>query len=257
MLNGSPLPRHTRCCVPGSTSRRSRLTIATALSLLVMACASLPQEQELQPSGFLNNYRGFRPAQDESGAWVSLKPDLDLKPYSKVMIDPLVIWYSPDTEYKGINTAEMWQLALAFHQRMVQALKDGYPVVNEPGPGVLRIRAAMTGVIMRRPTMASPGPLLPLASDLVLMGSQKVTGIGTFAGQAAIEAELLDSETGERLIGYIERRQSSRVYVTESDVSFAPILELFDYWATKLRQRLDERRGLREYHKEILIQAPR
>jgi hypothetical protein len=228
--------------------------IAVAFCLLVTACASLPEQKELKFSGFLNNYQGFRPSADGSGAWAYLKPERDLKPYTQVMIDPLVIWYSPDAEYKGINTAEMWQLSLAFHQRVVQALEGGYTVVTEPGPGVLRVRAAITGVVAQRPGMAAPGPILPLASDLALLGSEKVTGVRMFVGQATIEAELLDAQTNERLIGYIEQRQSSKAYATKGHVSFGAIMELFDYWATKLRQRLDEERGLREYRKEILLQ---
>ena len=34
----------------------------------------------------------------------------------------------------------------AFHMEFVGALASGYQVVNQPGPGVLRVRIAITGV---------------------------------------------------------------------------------------------------------------
>jgi hypothetical protein len=44
---------------------------------------------------------------------------------------------------------------------------------------------------------------------------------------------------------------SSKVLLTHEKDSLGPVLEIFDYWARKFRQRLDEERGLREYQKEI------
>lgn len=102
-------------------------------------CASKPESQR-EPvtfSGFLENYSGIRPASDESGAWVYKKPGLDFKPYTKIMLDPLVLWPSSNSTYKGIHTGTMWQLALAFQDQMSTALQDGYTIVQEPGPGVL------------------------------------------------------------------------------------------------------------------------
>lgn len=181
------------------------------------------------------------------------KPDLNLTPYTKVMIDPLLVWYSPDAEYRGISTADMTRLALAFHTTMSLALEDAYPIVYHPGPGVLRLRTAMVDVVPAKPKLDTPGPLLPLINELGLhvgkrVGDAKVQLIPTtnlLVGDATIEAELLDSQTNERLVGYVERRPASKQYVTKRKDSLGPIIETFDYWAKKLRRRLDEERGMR------------
>jgi len=235
--------------------------LTMVLFLAAASCASTPEPEQtpLNFSGFLENYSGFEPAPDGSGALVYLNPDRNLKRYTKVMIDPLVVWHSPDAEYKGINSAELMRLALTFQNRMVVALDSGYAIVYNPGPDVLRIRAAITDVVPAKPSLETPGPLLPMANDLVLMMSKKVAdadlylvpGTHLYVGQAAIEVELLDSETNERLVGYIERRKKSKLYAKTDRASLGPVIEIFDYWAKKLRQRLDEERGVREYQKEI------
>ncbi len=235
--------------------------LTMGIFLAAASCASTP-EPELTPlkfSGFLENYSGFEPAPDGSGALVYLNPDRNLKQYTKVMIDPLIVWHNPDAEYKGISSADLLRLALTFQNRMVVALNSGYTIVNGPGPGVLRIRAAITDVVPAKPSLDTPGPLLPLANDLVLMMSQNVAdanlylvpGTHLYVGQAAIEVELLDSETNERLVGYIERRKKSELYAKTDRASLGVVIEIFDYWARKLRQRLDEERGVREYQIEI------
>ncbi|TFG66013.1 MAG: DUF3313 family protein, partial [Nitrospirales bacterium] len=153
--------------------------------------------------------------------------------------------------YGGLDSVTVWKLALGFQNSMSQALAGGYVIVKEPGPGVLRLRAALTDVMLEHPKLASPGPLLPLANDILIMASEKISGMNALEGEAAIEAELLDAESQERLVAYVEKRVSSKVLLTQDKDSLGPVLEIFDYWAKKLRQRLDEERGLREYQKTI------
>jgi len=214
-------------------------------------CNSMSESTPVVFSGFLEDYSGLRPSPDTKGAWSYKKPGMNLTPYSKVMIDPLVVWPSPNSSYQGINTVTMWRLAQAFHTRMVKTLQDGYPIVQEPGPGVLRLRAALTDVTLVRPEIKAPGPLLPLVGEVLLQSSEKISGFNAMSGQAAIEAELLDSQTHERLAAYIEKRKSGEILMTKDSHSLSPIIAVFDYWARKFRQRLDEERGVKAYQKVI------
>lgn len=202
-------------------------------------------------SGFLGNYTGLRPAPDESGAWSYRKSGVDFKRYRHIMLDPLVIWPSRHSEYGGLDALTVWKLALGFQDRMNEALAGEYTIVQQAGPGVLRLRAALTDVKLEHPTLASPGPLLPLAGDILIQASEKISGMNALEGEATIEAELLDAGTQERLAAYVEKRVSSKVLLTADKDSLGPVLEIFDYWAKKFRQRLDEERGIREYRKEI------
>jgi len=225
------------------------LSVIFCVVLSLHGCAT--KTESLDFSGFLNNYTGLRPSTDDSGAWSYRKPGVNFKGYTKIILDPLVIWPHPDSAYGGLDSLTVWKLALGFQESMSQALAGGYTIVKEPGPGVLRLRAALTDVMLEHPKLASPGPLLPLANDILIQASEKISGMNALEGEAAIEAELLDAESQERLVAYVEKRMSSKVLLTQDKDSLGPVLEIFDYWARKFRQRLDEERGLREYQKSI------
>ena len=232
-----------------SFPRICRLIFISCLVLSMHGCAT--KTGSLEFSGFLGNYAGLRPSPDDSGAWSYRKPHANFTEYTKIMLDPLVIWPNAHSAYGGLDALTAWKLALAFQDRMSQALAGGYVIVKDPGPGVLRLRAALTDVMLEHPALASPGPLLPLANDILIQASEKISGMNALEGEAAIEAELLDAESQERLAAYVEKRVSSKVLLTHDKDSLGPVLEIFDYWANKLRQRLDEARGLREYRKEM------
>jgi hypothetical protein len=83
----------------------------------------------------------------------------------------------------------------------------------------------------------------------IISGCQ--TGADRGGLDAAIEAELLDSQTQERLVAYIDKRKSEKTVITKDKHSLGPVREIFNYWARKLRQRLDENRGLQKYQKVI------
>ncbi|GJL69825.1 MAG: hypothetical protein NPIRA06_24600 [Nitrospirales bacterium] len=230
-------------------SKTHRLSILLCVVLSLHGCAQ--KTQSLDFSGFLTDYTSLRPSPDDSGAWSYRKPGVNFKDYNTIMLDPLVIFPSQHSEYGGLDGLTAWRLALAFQESMSRALAGGYEIVKDPGPGVLRLRAALTDVMLERPALASSVPLLPLANDFLIQGAEKISGMNALEGEAAIEAEILDTQSQERLVAYVEQRMSSEVLLTREKDSLGPVLEIFDYWAKKLRQRLDEERGIREYHKDI------
>lgn len=215
------------------------------LVLFCLSCGSGPKEKELNFSGFLGDYSGFRPSSDGSGSWSYEKPGLNLSAYQTLMIDPLVVWNNPDPKDGGINAVDLWQLQLTFRERIVKALDNGYTVVDQPGPNVLRLRAALTDVAgdKAHTDVNTPGSVLPLTGNLLLRATETLASTNFIVGYASVEAELLDSETHERLVGYIDKRKSSKTYVSDNPHALGPIVEIFDYWGQKLRRRLDRGRG--------------
>ena len=226
-----------------------------ALSLLLSVIISLsgcaPKNEPLNFSGFLTDYTSLRPSPDDSGAWSYRKPGVNFKEYTHIILDPLVIWPSQHSEYGGLDALTAWKLALGFQESMTRALAGGYVIVKDPGPGVLRLRAALTDVLLERPSVSTPDQILPLANDLLIRAGEKIYGMNALEGEAAIEVEILDTQSQERLVAYMEKRMSPEILLTRDKDSLGPVLEIFDYWGKKLRQRLDEERGLREYQKEI------
>ena len=188
--------------------------------LLLAACAS--QDERAKPSGFLEPYVGFVPHPERASAMLYEPEGMDLGRYDRLMIDRVVVWQHPWAEAQEIRPYELLELAAAFHETLVAAVADAYPVVLEPGPDVLRLRAALTDVKARR-----PGPLRTSAA--VAFGALSIE-------EVTIEAELLDSTSGRRLGAIVDKKSGARgLGLGDAGTAAAA----FEAWAATLREALD------------------
>jgi len=161
----------------------------------------------------------------------------------------VTVFPSKDADFKGINANDLALLQKYFHDALVKALTEnnGYQVVEEPGPGVLRIRSAFTDLVPVNPVMNTTSTILPQARLLSGVIS-KATGSNLFVGQVGIEAEFLDGQSNERLAA-VASKQAGEKYVPFADRKFAPtstwgqVEQGMDYWAKKLRTRVDQLHG--------------
>jgi hypothetical protein len=196
-----------------------------------------------QYSGFLDDYPKFEPDKDRKGAMIYRKAGLDLKPYSKVLIDPIEIWIARDSQYKGIKPDEMKVLADAFRQAIVEALEPEYPVVSRPGPGVLGIRLAITDVQIKKKKRGLLGytPVGLVVTTGIAMAGKNISLV-----DATIEAELLDAQSNDRLGALIDQQSDVRAKTkegTKEKTSWEEIESTLRFYANRLRGRLDAEHG--------------
>lgn len=209
--------------------------LASCMLAFVLGCTSTPAQ-----SGFLGDYVGFEP--DVRGMdLVWRKPGIDLSSYDKVVLDHVVVYMSRDADRGSIDPAELKQLADYFEAALVNALKDAYPVVDGPGPGVLRVRTAITDLKPGKPVAHAVSTVLPIA---LAASSVKAIATGTHlgVGEVTIEAELLDSTTNERLIAVVDKKVGRKIQVAKGVTEWGHVRAAFGYWAKRLRERLDEDR---------------
>ena len=190
-------------------------------------------------SGFLEDYPQFEPDKDRKGAMIYRMPGKDLKPYNKVMIDPVEIWIAPDSKYKGIKPDEMKVLADAFRQALVEALEPEYPVVSKPGPGVIGIRLAITNVHLAK---KKRGLLGYTPVGLVVTTGMAVAGMNINLHSATIEVELLDAQSNERLGALIDRQPDVEAKAKDK-ISWEGIESTLRFYANRFRGRLDAEHG--------------
>jgi hypothetical protein len=193
-----------------------------------------------KPSGFLDDYKGFVPGPDGIDL-VWRKPGLDLGSYDKVLIERAVVYLDKDSQQRAIDPTELKQLADYFEQALIAALKGGYTIVAEPGPGVLRVRTAITNLKAGSPVVHGTTTIIPVG--LVVSGVKAaVTGTHLGVGEATIEAEFLDGATGERLAAALDRKVGRKGQLASGFAKWGHVKSAFEFWAKKLRQRLDEDR---------------
>jgi hypothetical protein len=211
------------------------------LAVVVLAVVSLPGC--VQPSdsfsGFLKNYAGFIPNDD--GVLVERVPGVDFQPYERIQIDPITLFRATPETFEGLSEEELQQLADDFHPAFVDALKDRYPIASEPGPGVMRLRAGITEARPTRPVANTLSTLLP-PTLLYSIGKYLVTGRHIFVGETSMELELLDSQSGERLMAAVDRRAGRKLDALRGATRWGYTEKAFHYWAHLLRRGLDEAR---------------
>jgi hypothetical protein len=214
-----------------------RRTAMRALPLLLLplvgaGCASDPPRAE--PTGYLEDYSGFRPHPERPGALLYTKPDLDLARYKQVMVDPAEIALSPEAAGRRVKPEDLARLARYMSDAMTIALRRVYPIVEQPGLDVLRLRIAITEVIPTRPVLTTAENLL-----LPARAASIIRGTNLFVGQVAIEAEAVDSVSGDRLVALVDRKMGDRS-LKRGATTWGHVEKAFREWAVGFRLALDQ-----------------
>ena len=214
------------------------------LALIIGFTLTLPMGcgQKKSPSGFLQDYSYLKPGPTGGADMVYIKEGVDFSVYNKVMIDQVVFYFSEDAQYKGIDPNELKELSDAFHKAFVDELSDGYTIVAEPGPDVLRIRTAITDLVPSKPALNTITTIIPVG--LAISAVKRVaTGTHTFVGQASAEMEILDSQTHELLAAAVDEKSGKKYQVIEGMQKWGHVKDAFTFWAKRLRSRLDDLQG--------------
>jgi hypothetical protein len=202
------------------------------------AAPEAPKVEQPHTSGFLDPYPEFKKGEkDFDYVWV--KDGVDFSKYDKLLVDPVVFFFKDDAKYKGIHAEELAKLSQAFNKAFSEALHGAYPIVDQPGPGVLHIRAALTELVPNKPAAGALFAIAPGGSVAYAVLPDKYNNIGA----ATIEVEFLDSQTGERLAAGIDRRSGKKTEVMSSMKTWGHVEKAFKVWAEQFRTWFDEKHG--------------
>ena len=149
--------------------------------------------------------------------------------YSGFIIDEVKVHFFTGTsaiEAKSegkITEQELKRLTDYFRSAIIKAiLGSGRKVVRRAGPGVARLRVALTDI--KETGMLNVLPFASLA--------------GTGVGGAAMEVEIVDSRTGKQIGAVVESRKGSRVPFSNLG-DWGTAKGVMDHWANRLKERLE------------------
>ncbi len=191
-------------------------------------------------TNFISENPQYEPDKDNPDAFIYQNPAADLAAYQKVLIDPIEIWVAPDSKYKGLDADESKTITDALRQALVKELEPDYPVVNEPGPGVLGLRLAIINVHMKT---KKRGLLGYTPVGLVVTTAGNLAGLRTQLSQATIQAELLDGETNEQLGALQDSFHSGK---KGKKITWDEVGQRFEFYAKRFRARLDQAHSSRK-----------
>jgi len=185
--------------------------LATAISICFVTGGAWAAEEIKQRSGFLHDYSTLtRNDPMKIVDWLYIKEDTDWKSYNKVMLDDVVFFIASDADYKGFEAKELAELGEAFHKAFTINLAGATEFTDNPGPGVLRIRMAVTNLKPSNPITGTVTTVVPIGLALSMV-SRGVTGSHIGMGSVAVEAELLDSQSGEVLAAMIDEKMEKNI----------------------------------------------
>jgi hypothetical protein len=191
-------------------------------------------------SGFLGDYSQLKPAPDREGVMLYLDRSGNYRPFTKLMFEPVVVVLTPNPEYKGVPKEELARMSNNFKDSFTRAFTPGYRIVNEPGPDVLRVRTAITGVQPAKPAMGVTD-LLPIKAVFDI--GREAAGAGPRVAEMTAEMEVLDP-SGKRVAAATATRKGNKDLPQGEQVSWNDLQSISDYWARGFRSRLDELRGV-------------
>jgi hypothetical protein len=226
-MTRDPSPRISRAII---------ITIAlVTAALIAVACATTRQSRGTgDASGFLGDYSNLRKGEKGEPQLIYIRPDVDWTHYDSVHIESVTIWVDEKTE--KVPEEEKQILTDFFFHAIHTELSKDYKMVDQPGPNVLALRAAITeakGSKAVMNTITSVIPQLRLLTTIVGMSA----GTSVLVGKAGLEGEITDSMSGQRLMAALDQRQGTKAVrggvKTWSDVKLAT-----EFWAERLRKRL-------------------
>jgi hypothetical protein len=181
-------------------------------------CAGTPKQ-----AGFLSDYSRLEPV---SGG-LRYVDKARLSGYDEFIVDPVIVHFHDAEKAKKLDPDAVRELADHLRSEIVTALVDGYSVVTQRGPRVARVRIALTDI--RHDT-----------SVLNILPPARVSGVGL--GGASMEAEVVDSQSGEQIAAAIHTQKGKRLSLDGFQKSSSAKAVMKD-WAKRFRKRLDEAHG--------------
>jgi Protein of unknown function (DUF3313) len=187
-----------------------------------------------QFAGFLSDYGKLKPSASVENSMVYVKQDevKNLHKYIAVIVDPVDVYVATNTDLSKMPDNGRAALTAYFQNAMTRAVTDAFPVVEEPGPLVLRLRSALIGVDVGGDANTNSS------------GDSRAFAHPVDIGKVGVEIELVDSVTGEQIAAAVDRQTlgAGAVVGTASfskEEKYDAARDAFDGWAMRLRDFLD------------------
>jgi hypothetical protein len=191
-----------------------------------------------QPSGFLgNDYSLLTPpteGSDQKAMLRYLNPSASWNSYNKIMIAPVTFWAADDSK---VSAADQQTLCNYAYNTFVKDLGKNFVIVDQPGPGVLKLSVALTDATSAVPVLRSISVVVPQARALSAI-KMVATGTYAFVGSAQAAGKVNDSVSGQLLAAWVDKRVGGTSIKNVDVFEWGDTENAIDYWADELDQKL-------------------
>ena len=213
----------------------------------LLICIGLPAAhlgaQSVELFGFLDQPEQLQPMEGTAFDLAYLAPGAreQLKNFHSIIVDQPEIFLAPDSRQKGVKPDAIKMLADDFMNAIADEIEGSYLVVGQSGPGVLHLRWALGNVILKKKWSKNPLKYTPVGASVNAVRKSLSDDLTKKVNVAdiTIEAELLDSYTGERLGAFAEGKKKG-----EEATSWEELDALMHSYGKLLVCRMDNARKL-------------
>ena len=158
-----------------------------------------------------------------------VKPGVDLKQYHSVIIEPLVFTHhQPDGQWQIVLIEEQSRIAQYFQHSLAAALlAENITVATDPGPGIARLRVAISDILQERPGL-SVTDLVPVKAIFNI--ARKAGGAEPYLVKMATMAQLEDSTNHDVIAGSINLVDSQKTKTSKQPITKEWIKDAIDRW---------------------------
>lgn len=199
--------------------------LTSCLLLLTISCANM----ELTRTEFLQGREGLQRAPELEVAGIpdavefGASQEVDWSGYRRLRIDPVVFVSGVGTVHPVPSEADQAYLTRKYRDQLARELGKDFELVDSTVPGTLRLRAAITDVDLEWVWLNVLGVLLVVPPDM---------------GGISTEIELLDAESGERLLAMTAYREGTIFLILEAFHRWGHAKHGMKKWAKLLRREL-------------------
>jgi len=228
----------------------TRNTLLLAASILMVcfftACAT-NQSRETSPTTFLGDYSMLKEGGKDRALLLYVNPHADFKAYNAILLDPVRLYASGKHEMEKLTAEDRHKILDYADATIREQLAKDYTLLDQPGPGVMHIRVAVTEAEGARVVLDTVSTVIPITLAARAM-TALATGEWGFTGRAGIEVDILDSMSGERLAAAVDRRTGGTVTGKGDKLKgWRTVKNSLDFWANRMRERLVEASGLEQH----------
>jgi hypothetical protein len=206
--------------------------------------------------GFLTDYSRLQPMPGGGGMLCWRNAGTNWKQFDKVMFERIQVFLKPGST-QSVDPTDLKMLIDYFHSGLVKAIQPEAQVVNAAGPGVLRVRIALTDLVPTNTIASLAGTATPygfVAEIGAGAAAGKPVGSTPYLGQTGIEVQFRDGASGQ-LIGECADREIGLKYAADLNAGAAGAAEnwvngymdsftqwtyaktAFDKWAAEFARR--------------------
>jgi hypothetical protein len=190
------------------------------------------------PSGFLgNDYSLMTPpaaGTDQQAMLRYVNPSANWSSYNKVMVAPVTYWAADDSK---VSAADQQALCNYMYTVLVTDLGKTFVIVDQPGPGVIKVSAALTDATSAVPVLRSISVVVPQARALSVI-KMAATGTYAFVGSAQGAVKVNDSVSGQLLAAAVDTRVGGASVRNVVVWQWGDADNAINYWGNLIDQRL-------------------